>query len=214
MPSSCCPWTRPRHPEVVERFEREARAVAALDHPNIVKVHDVDKEDKNGKALHYLVMEYAEGTTLQDIVRKKGPMDVLRAAHYVCQAALGLQHAHEAGLVHRDVKPGNILLDRSGTIKILDLGLARFFHDQGDNLTREHDANAILGTADYLAPEQAIDSHLVDNRADVYSLGMTFYYLLAGTAPFAHGTLNQKLIWHQLRQPRPSPPAAPTCRPN
>src|SRR2546421_1855281 len=146
---------------VVERFEREARAVAALDHPNIVKIHDVDHDGK----VHYLVMEYVDGSSLQDIVTKKGPLDALRACHYVFQTCLGLQHAHDKGLVHRDIKPGNILLDRSGIIKILDLGLARFFNDQGDNLTREHDATAILGTADYLAPEQAENSHGVDGRA-------------------------------------------------
>ena len=188
-----------QNPGAVDRFYREGRAVATLDHPNIIKVYDIDFDGK----LHYLVMEFAAGSTLQDIVKKKGPMDFVRAAHYIAQAALGLQHAHEGGLVHRDVKPGNILLDRDGTIKVLDLGLARFFNDQGDNLTREHDATAILGTADYLAPEQAINSHTVDVRADIYSLGMTFYYLLTGSAPFADGTLNQKLIWHQVRQPEP-----------
>src|SRR5262249_29105231 len=196
-------------PAVVERFEREARAVATLDHPSIVKVHDVDTDGE----LHYLVMEFVEGSTLHDIVKKKGPMDFLRAAHYVFQTALGLQHAHEAGLVHRDIKPGNLLLDRGGGVKILDLGLARFFHDQGDNLTREHDARSILGTADYLAPEQALDSHNVDIRADIYGLGMTFYYLLAGKAPFAEGTLNQKLIWHQVRQPHPLPALRPSVPP-
>src|SRR5262245_8463680 len=191
------PATQSVHSSVVERFEREARAVAALDHPNIIKIHDVDRDGK----LHYLVMEYVEGSSLQDIIKKKGPLDALRACHYIFQACLGLQHAHDKGLVHRDIKPGNILLDRSGAVKILDLGLARFFHDQGDNLTREHAPTAILGTADYLAPEQALDSHGVDARADIYSLGMTFYFLLAGKAPFAQGTLNQKLIWHQIRNP-------------
>ena len=98
-------------------------------------------------------------------------MDVIRAAHYIRQAALGLQHAHEtAGLVHRDIKPGNILVDRNGIVKVLDMGLARFFHDEDDHLTKKYDEN-VLGTADYLAPEQALDSHGVDIRADIYSLG-------------------------------------------
>src|SRR6185437_14147344 len=120
----------------LERFYREARAVAALDHPNIVRAYDIDQDDK----LHFLVMEHVDGSSLQDIVKKNGPMDVLRATHYIRQAALGLQHAHEsAGLVHRDIKPGNILVDRNGIVKILDMGLARFFHDQEDVLTKKYD---------------------------------------------------------------------------
>ncbi|HKB41691.1 MAG TPA: serine/threonine-protein kinase, partial [Gemmataceae bacterium] len=185
-------------PAALERFHREARAAAALDHPNIVKAHDVDRDGP----LHFLVMEYVDGASLHDIVKKHGPMDVVRACHYVAQAALGLDHAHRAGLVHRDIKPGNVLLDRAGTVKILDMGLARFFHDRGDNITKEHDSKAVLGTADYLAPEQAINSHEVDIRADIYSLGVTFYFLLTGTSPFAEGTLAQKLIWHQMRAPK------------
>ncbi len=193
------PPAHTKDPSALERFHREGRAVAQLDHPNIVKVHDSDDDGKT----HYLVMEYVEGSSLQDIIKRKGPMDVLRACHYVFQACLGLQHAHEAGIVHRDVKPGNLLLDRTGTVKLLDMGLARIFHDPGDNLTRDYDAHSILGTADYLSPEQALNSHGVDHRTDLYSLGMTFYYLLVGRAPFADGTLNQKLIWHQIRNPPP-----------
>jgi serine/threonine protein kinase len=183
----------------LERFHREARAVAQLKHANIVGAYDVDQAGK----LHFLVMEYVDGASLQQIVKQHGPMDPLRAAHYVRQAAFGLQHAHEAGLVHRDIKPGNILLDRSGTIKLLDLGLARFFHDEADNLTQKHDSNVILGTADFLAPEQAVDSHTADIRSDIYSLGITFYFLLTGKSPFRDGTTAQKLIWHQVRSPRP-----------
>ncbi len=183
----------------LERFYREARAVAALDHPNIVRAYDIDQDDK----LHFLVMEHVDGSSLQEIVKKTGPMDVLRAAHYVRQAALGLQHAHEtAGLVHRDIKPSNILVDRNGVVKVLDMGLARFFHDEEDILTKKYDEN-VLGTADYLAPEQALDSHGVDIRADIYSLGATFYFCLTGKTPFAEGTVAQKLIWHQTRQPKP-----------
>src|SRR5256885_3509959 len=128
-------------------------------------------------------------------------MDVPRACHYVRQAAEGWQHAHEAGWVHRDVKPGNLLLDRAGTIKILDMGLARFFPDDESPLTRQHDKNAVLGTADYLAPEQVVNSADVDIRADIYSLGATFYFLLTGRGPFDQGTVAEKLIWHQMRQP-------------
>ena len=105
-------------------------------------------------------------------------------------------------MVHRDIKPGNILVDRTGTVKILDMGLARFFHDEEDLLTKKYDEN-VLGTADYLAPEQALDSHGVDIRADIYSLGATFYFCLTGRTPFSEGTVAQKLIWHQTRQPKP-----------
>src|SRR5262245_10670125 len=183
----------------LERFYREARAVAALDHPNIVRAYDIDQEEN----LHFLVMEHVDGSSLQDIIKRHGPMDVLRTSHYIRQAALGLQHAHEtAALVHRDVKPGNILVDRNGIVKVLDMGLARFFNDEDDQLTKKHDEN-VLGTADYLAPEQALDSHSVDIRADVYSLGGTFYFCLTGRTPFAEGTVAQKLIWHQTRQPKP-----------
>src|SRR5262245_41776934 len=193
------PTAKAEDPAALERFQREAKAIAALDHPNIVRAYDIDQDDK----LHFLVMEHVDGASLQDIVKKSGPLDPLRTAHYMHQAALGLQHAHErAGLVHRDIKPGNILVDRSGIVKILDMGLARFFHDEDDILTKKYD-ESVLGTADYLAPEQAIDSHAVDIRADVYSLGGTFYYCLTGRTPFNEGTVAQKLIWHQTRQPKP-----------
>src|SRR5438132_9950978 len=111
-----------------ERFYREARAVAALDHPNIVHAYDIDQDEN----LHFLVMEYVDGSSFQDIVKRFGPLDIARACHYVRQAALGLDHAHQAGLVHRDIKPGNIMLDRGGVVKILDMGLARFFNDEDD----------------------------------------------------------------------------------
>jgi serine/threonine protein kinase len=194
------PHEQAKDPAALERFHREARAAAALDHPNIVRAHDIDHDGRH----HFLVMEYVEGSCLQDIIKQTGPMDVTRAAHYVRQAALGLHQAHLAGLVHRDIKPGNLLLDRQGVVKVLDMGLARFFRDHADTLTQQQDEKAILGTADYLAPEQAIDSHSVDVRADVYSLGATFYYLLAGRAPFSEGkTVAQKLLLHQMKEPTP-----------
>ena len=147
-------------------------------------------------------MEYVEGESLQNIVAKHGKLDPARAANYIRQAALGLQHAHEAGLVHRDIKPGNLLIDRTGTVKILDLGLARILDARKDNLTERFDGeNAVLGTADYLAPEQALGGKAsVDIRADIYSLGATFFFLLTGRAPFEDGTLTQKLLWHQIRK--------------
>lgn len=192
------PKSRAADPAARERFYREAKAVAALDHPNIVRAYDVDQAGE----IHFLVMEYVDGPSLQHIVKVSGPLPVARAAHYIRQAACGLQHAHEVGLVHRDIKPSNLLVDRTGTVKLLDMGLARFFTDQDDLLTRKYDEN-VLGTADYLAPEQALDSHNVDIRADIYSLGGTFYFCLTGQAPFGEGTVAQKLIWHQTRQPRP-----------
>jgi serine/threonine protein kinase len=193
------PTAKAEDPSSLERFYREARAVAALDHPNIVRAYDIDQDEN----LHFLVMEYVDGASFQEIVKKVGALDVLRVCHYMRQAAQGLQHAHEsAGIVHRDIKPGNILVDRNGVVKILDMGLARFFHDEEDILTKKYDEN-VLGTADYLAPEQALDSHGVDIRADIYSLGATFYYCLTGKTPFSEGTVAQKLIWHQTRQPKP-----------
>ncbi len=188
----------------LERFYREARAAAALDHPNIVRAYDIDQDEN----LHFLVMEYVDGASLQEIIKKFGPMNILFACHYVRQAAIGLQHAHEAGLVHRDIKPGNLLVDRTGTVKVLDMGLARFFHDEEDILTKKYD-ESVLGTADYLAPEQALDSHSVDIRADIYSLGATFYFCLTGSPPFQEGTVAQKLIWHQTRQPKAVKAARP-----
>jgi serine/threonine protein kinase len=192
------PGSRADDPAHVERFHREARAVARLRHPNIVIAYDVDRDHN----VHFLVMEYVDGSTFHRLVKARGPLSPLRAAHYIRQAALGLQHAHEAGLVHRDVKPSNLLLDRGGTVKVLDLGLARFFSDPPDDLSRRH-AESPVGTMDYMAPEQALDSHAVDIRADVYGLGATFYYLLAGHGPFREGTAAQKMLWHQVRPPRP-----------
>jgi eukaryotic-like serine/threonine-protein kinase len=192
------PVAKADDPSSLARFYREAKAIAAVDHPNIVRAYDIDQDEN----LHFLVMEYVDGINLQDLVKKFGPLNVVRACHYIYGAAVGLQHAHEIGLIHRDIKPGNILIDRAGVVKILDMGLARFFHDEDDILTKKYDEN-VLGTADYLAPEQALDSHTVDIRADIYSLGATFYFLLTGSAPFPEGTVPQKLIWHQNRPPRP-----------
>lgn len=181
-----------------ERFYQEARAVAALDHPNIVRAYDIDHDE----GLHFLVMEFVDGVNLQDLVKRAGPLDPIRACHYIYGSAVGLQYASETGIVHRDIKPGNILIDRSGVVKILDMGLARFFNDEDDSLTKKYDEN-VLGTADYLAPEQAVDSHTVTIRADLYSLGGTFYFLLTGQPPFPEGSVAQKLLWHQTRDPKP-----------
>ncbi|HEY1065530.1 MAG TPA: serine/threonine-protein kinase, partial [Pirellulales bacterium] len=184
----------------LERFRLESRAIAALDHPNIVRAHDFG----NDGDVYYLVMEYVEGKDLHHVVKEKGPLPFSTAADYTRQAADGLAHAHKAGLVHRDVKPANLLLDRRKAIKLLDLGVARFdCDDQVDGSMTRTSEQAVLGTADYLAPEQAIDSHNVDCRADVYSLGCTLYFLLTGHPPFPRGSLAQRMLMHQMSEPAP-----------
>lgn len=204
------PQARVDDTSYLQRFHREAQAVAALDHRNIVRAYDVDQENK----LHFLVMEYVAGQSLQELVARSGKVDFVHAAEYIRQAAEGLAHAHRAGMVHRDIKPGNLLVDEKGTVRLLDLGLARFFDDKEENsLTIKHDEK-VLGTADYLAPEQALDSHTVDIRADIYSLGCTLYFILTGHPPFPEGTLAQRLMAHQTKQPasmeidRPDIPAS------
>ena len=181
------------------RFHREAQAIAALDHVNIVRAYDIDNEGDT----HYLVMEYIDGLDLNIIVRDSGTLDYITAARYIKQAARGLHYAHSVGLIHRDVKPANLLVDSEGVVKILDLGLARFIAEKEQaSLTVAYDEN-VLGTADYLAPEQAVDSHGVDARADIYGLGCSLYYLLTGHPPFTEGTLTQRLMSHQ-KDPPPS----------
>lgn len=193
------PPAKAEEPAALGRFYREARAAAALDHPNIVRTHDIDQDGN----LHFLVMEYVDGSSLLDIVKKVGRMDVGRAINCVWQSAQGLDHAYRVGVIHRDIKPGNILIDRMGAAKILDMGLARFYHTDDDMLTLKYDEKSVLGTADYVAPEQTVNSHDVDIRADLYSLGATFYFLLAGHPPFPDGTIAQKLIAHQTKEPTP-----------
>jgi eukaryotic-like serine/threonine-protein kinase len=176
----------------LEQFYREARAAAAGDHPNLVHAYDIDCRDD----YHFLVMEFVDGRSLQDMVATSGPMEVTRAAHYIRQAALGLQHLHVLGWVHRNIEPSNILVDRSDVVRILDFGLAAY-NDENDRLIPDRES---LGTPDYMSPEQAIENS-VDIRSDIYSLGATFYFLLTGTAIFGEGTAVQKLLWHQTRQP-------------
>ena len=183
------------------RFHREARAVASMNHSNIVRAYDVDKQTESGTDIHFLVMEYVEGRNIEQIVKEQGPLDYVAAVDYIRQAADGLGHAHQSGMVHRDVKPGNLLIDSTSVVKLLDLGLARFFKTSDEeSLTIKHDEK-VLGTADYLAPEQAVDSHQVDARADIYSLGCTLYFALTGHPPFTDGTLVQRLLAHQTKSP-------------
>jgi len=192
------PQNRVEDSSFLARFEREAQVAGQLDHPNIVRAFDQDQDGKT----HYLVMEYVEGRDLQDVVTQDGPLPYELSAEYVRQAAEGLAYAHDKGMVHRDVKPANLLLDKSGTVKVLDMGLALLERDERTSLTIQHDEN-VLGTADYLPPEQAINSHTVDSRADIYSLGGTLYFLLTGHPPFPEGTLAQRLHMHQTAEPSP-----------
>jgi serine/threonine protein kinase len=193
------PPAKAEQPAALGRFYREARAAGSLQHANIVRTHDIDQDGN----LHYIVMDYVDGSNLLDIVKKFGPMNIDRAVSYTCQAAAGLDYAFRSGLIHRDIKPGNILIDRKGHARILDMGLARFYKDHSDQLTMKYDDKIVLGTADYVAPEQVANSHSVDIRADIYGLGATFYFLLAGHPPFPVGTVSQKLLWHRTKEPTP-----------
>jgi eukaryotic-like serine/threonine-protein kinase len=192
------PIAQLKNGSALERFYREARATAVLNHPNIVRSYDIGEEDN----LHFLVMEYVEGSTLQELVQRQGPMAPLAVVNYMRQAALGLAHIQQASLVHRDMKPSNLVVDLTGTVKILDLGLARFFEDDNDNLTIKQ-RELMLGTVDFLSPEQAINSHGADIRADIYGLAATMYYCLTGQSPMGHGSMAQKLLWLQSRNPQP-----------
>ena len=193
------PRRRVEDSSYLARFHREAQAAAALDHPNIVRIYDVDADGNT----HFIAMEFIDGQDLQTRVANDGRLECDLAADYVAQSGLGLQHAHDIGLIHRDVKPANLLANDKGIIKILDMGLAKFEEDEdAASLTKDHNEN-VLGTVDYLSPEQARDSHSVDHRADIYSLGCTFYFLLVGHAPFPEGSLAQRILKHQQSKPAP-----------
>ncbi len=181
----------------VERFQREVRGAARLSHPNIVQAFDAE----NVGDTHFLVMEYIAGTTLARLVKERGPLPLVEACEYIRQAALGLQHAHERGMVHRDIKPENLILTEGGTVKVLDFGLASLTAEiRPEGLTAE---NAVMGTPEYMAPEQAEDARSADIRADVYSLGCTLYYLVTGQAPYPATTPLRKILAHR-EQPIPS----------
>jgi serine/threonine-protein kinase len=195
----------------VDRFYQEVQAAAQLTHPNIVLAFDAGQAGTT----HFFAMEYVEGCDLKRLVREQGPLPVAQACEYVRQAALGLDHAHGRGLVHRDIKPANLLVTAGDApvVKILDMGLARL----GDSFAKDRDLTRlgqVLGTPDYLAPEQALDSRKVDIRADIYSLGCTLFFLLTGRTVFDAENVTEVLVKHHsepppaLRSVRPDAPAA------
>jgi serine/threonine-protein kinase len=193
---------RLNNPDAVQRFHREIRMAASLDHPHLVRSHDAAQVGDT----HFLVMEYAEGVDLHRVVQKSGPLPVGQACMFLRQAALGLQHAHERGLVHRDIKPSNLqVTDRGATVKVLDMGLARSRAPEESDRGRPEltQACTVMGTPDYIAPEQIADPRKVDIRADIYSLGCTFYYMLAGRPPFPDGAWEEKLVCHRKVEPTP-----------
>jgi tRNA A-37 threonylcarbamoyl transferase component Bud32 len=189
-----------RSRNAVQRFQREVEAAAQLSHPNIVAAYDADEID----GTHFLVLEYVAGSDLSRLVQKNGPLAAAQAVDCILQAARGLDHAHARSIVHRDVKPSNLLLDGHGTVKVLDMGLARLADSAHESpahteLTR---SGLVMGTSGFMAPEQAVNSHAVDARADIYSLGCTLYYLVTGRPPYQGGTALETLLAHR-EQPIP-----------
>ena len=200
------PKSRVRDATYLARFQLEAKAIASLNHPNIVLAYDID----NIGDVHFIVMEYVDGIDLQQLVKRDGPVEFSKAAMIVAQAARGLEHAHSKGVIHRDVKPANLLIDVNDSVRLLDMGLALVSAGDDESLTVANNEN-VLGTADYLAPEQALNSHEVDHRADIYGLGCTLYFLLTGKPPFSDGTLAQRIAKHQTEMPTTIRQLRPDC---
>lgn len=191
----------------LKRFKQEAETTARLNHPNIVRAFEFGSEDDT----YYFAMEYIDGRDLSQIVKDDGPSGFEFTANCISKAALALAYAHSNNLIHRDIKPGNVLVDKSGQVKILDLGLA-LYTEQEDSVTVMHNER-VLGTADYLSPEQAVNSHQVDTRTDIYSLGCTMYFLLTGAPPFPEGSLVERMVQHQTREPKDIFAVRPDCPP-
>lgn len=181
--------------DIVERFQREIRAAGSLSHPNIVTAHDAEQAG----SVHFLVVEFVEGMSLDRIVAKQGRLPVGVACEYIRQAAEGLQHAYERGMVHRDIKPQNLMCTDQEVVKILDFGLAKVYSDSSTTSALTH-GGGMMGTPDYIAPEQADDAKTADTRSDIYSLGCTLYFLLRGEPPYPRGSLVQKLMAHMEKQ--------------
>jgi Tfp pilus assembly protein PilF len=193
--------------ELVERFNQEMESFGKLGtHPNIVVGHNAEQAG----SCHFLVLEFVEGESLLDHVKARGPLPVPRACEYTRQAALGLQHAWDRRMVHRDIKPANLMVTPDGRIKILDFGLARFAREAASDAAPEDAADMgltepgmVIGTYDFMAPEQAYDPHTADIRADIYSLGCTLYFFLTGRRPFPRGAGIQQIRLHETRSPEP-----------
>lgn len=184
------------------RFEREVEAAAQLNHQNIVTAYDAG-EHTDGSC--YLVMQFVDGDDLSHLVKANGPLKLPQAIDVICQAAEGLAFAHDKGIVHRDIKPGNLLLDKDGVVRILDMGLARMRPSPGDSLEGGAHADltntgSVMGTIDYMAPEQALDAKSADHRADIYSLGCTLWFLLSGNPPYRSDTIMRRLLAHREQQ--------------
>jgi len=191
-----------KDPDVVARFHREIEVASQVSHPNVVHAYDAGPLG----GTFGLVMEYVEGTDLARLIKDEGPLSPSRACDYIRQAALGMQHVHERGLIHRDLKPSNLLVatpkegEGNAVVKVLDLGLARLSGQKAQTASSQLTTmgSVMMGTPDYMAPEQALDLRAADIRADVYSLGCTLFFLLTGQPPYPAGSLAQKLMKHQM----------------
>jgi serine/threonine protein kinase len=207
------PPSKAKDPELLGRFQREARIALRLKHPNVVRTFQAGEDD----GLHFIVMEYLDGETLDEVLERRGKLPPAEAVRLMHQALLGLQHLHEQDVVHRDMKPGNLMLvpgHESGrpdntlraTVKIMDVGLGRTLFDEGDDggLSPElTGSGVVLGSPDYMAPEQARDARTADIRADIYSLGCTLYHALAGQPPFPDTNLVRQMVKHATEKPAP-----------
>lgn len=196
--------------ESVERFRREVETVARLSHPNIVTAHDAD--DVNG--VRFLVMELVNGIDLSRLVRERGPLPIEVAVNYVLQAARGLEHAHSEGIIHRDIKPGNLIVNAKGVVKVLDLGLARWQAAPAERSPDEHSltqSGQVVGTVDYMSPEQALHTKYADERSDIYSLGCTLWFLLTGRPVYGGDSAMERLVAHREQR---IPNVAVTLRAN
>jgi serine/threonine protein kinase len=203
------PPSKAKDPQLLARFQREARLAMKLNHPCLVRTLDFGESD----GLHYIIMEYLDGETLDDVLKRRGRLPHDEAARVAYLALLGLQHVHEKGMIHRDLKPGNLMLaggtpatTRKAAVKVMDIGLGKALFDEREpaggrlELTNE---GSLLGTPDYMAPEQARNVQFADIRADVYALGCTLYHALAGQVPFREASVVRLLMRHATEPPKP-----------